>query len=194
MRVGVVLVTLIGVSFLVARCDRSLSPAAPSSAQVGNVASVPATAARTGGKLRVDQSNSVSDGLSLCSGLRGQTVTPRAKNLAQVDLLLTINTLQSDVMTTVEVFTEITQAPVATTQALVRAAAPGELRRAISYQFDPPVSLEKKGTYTIGFHALTDACWEFAFGDPYPGGQAVLADGTSLNPPADFVFTTYELK
>lgn len=189
---GIVLqVMLAGVLFLVAGCeqDRSVPTApatAPAQAQFGKVASP---------KLKVDQSNNVSDQLGLGNGLYGQTFVPKADNLAQVDLLLIVNQVPSSgVETTVGLFTDITQAPIATTVAFVEGAVPGELRRTISYGFDPPVPLDKKTTYTIGWYGPAEASWEFAFGDPYPPGQVVLYNGVPLNPIADFVFTTYALK
>jgi hypothetical protein len=126
--------------------------------------------------------------------LWGQTFLPKAKNVAQVDLLLIVNQVFVDVDTTVGVFTDITQPPIATTQAVVAAATPGELRRTTSYTFKPPVPLEKRVSYAIGLFAPSNTSWESAFGDPYPRGQAVGSDGVPINPPADFAFTSHELK
>jgi len=88
---------------------------------MGEVASVSSP------KLKVDQSNTVSDGLGLDNGFYGQTYVPKAKNVARIELLLQINNLQEDVPVVLGLFTE-------------------------------------------------------------------LADGTPLNPTADFVFTTYSSK
>lgn len=145
-------------------------------------------------KLKVDQSNDASDQLGLTDGLYGQTFTPKAKNLAQVDLLVIINNLQSPVEATVGLFGDITQEPLGTTVAIVEPPQPGQLNRTVSFVFDPPLPLDKKTTYTIGLYAPMLVSWEFAFGDPYPGGQVVLYNGTPLNPIADFVFTTYTPK
>ncbi len=180
-------IMLAGVLFLVGGCsqDRSV-PTVPAQAQFAKVASP---------VLKVDQSNSVSDGLGLGNGLYGQTFVPKANNLAQVDLLLIVNQVPSSgVETTLGLFRDITQAPTATTVAFVAGAAPGELHRTVSYTFDPPVPLDKKTTYTLGWYGPADASWEFGFGDSYPPGQVVLYDGNPLNPTADFVFTTYALK
>ena len=159
----------------------------PAGAQAASVAS-------SALKLKVDQSNNTTDGLSLCNGLWGQTFVPRAKNLARVDLRLTINNLTEQTPTTAALHTLITGTPIATTTTLVAPHAPGELSRTVAYSFDPPIHLTKDTTYTLAFMAPPDACWEFTFIDPYPSGDAVLSDGTPLNPAADFVFATYELK
>jgi len=148
-------------------------------------------------RLKVDQSNLVTspEGLGLGNGLYGQTFVPKAHNLAQVDLLLTVNVLRPEgAQTTIGLFADITQPPIATATAFVGGPAPGELARFISFRFDPPIPLAKKTVYTIGWYGLPDLSWQFSFGDPYPPGQVVLYDGTPLNPPADFVFTTFSLK
>ncbi len=146
------------------------------------------------GRLRVDQSNNVSDQLALGYGLYGQTFTPAAKNLAQADVLLIVNQVTVGLNTTLGLYTDITKVPVATTSALVEPPAPGELDRTISYRFNPPVPLEKGATYTLGLYMPPGLTWEFAYGDPYPRGQAVGSDGVPVNPAADFVFTTWEWK
>jgi hypothetical protein len=146
-------------------------------------------------RLRVDQSNTVSDGLGLSNGLYGQTFVPTTSNLAQVDLLLIVNQVPvGGVFTTVGLYADITQAPIDTTIAFVDAPAPGEVTRTIHYIFDPPVPLTKRQTYTIGWRGGTETSWVFAFGDHYLSGQAVMSDGSPVNPTADFVFTTYTLR
>jgi hypothetical protein len=145
--------------------------------------------------LVVDQSNLVTDHLGLGNGLYGQTFAPRAKNLAQVDLSFIVNQVPpGGVVTTVGIFTDITQPPLATAQALVAAPAPGELFRTVSFQFNRPVKLKKGRSYLIGAYMPATLSWEFAFGDAYPAGQVIMPDGTPLNPIGDFVFTTYQLK
>lgn len=177
---------LVGVPLLLVSCEAERS--APTGPDRASFAKAPAS------KLKVDQSNSVSDGLGLGNGLYGQTYVPGAKNLAQVDLLLQINLLTAGVTTTVGVFTDITQPPLATTSTLIAPAAPGELNRVVSFAFDPPVPLVKGASYTLGLYAPFNVSWEFAFGDAYPAGQVVHSDGSPLNPTADFVFTTYSSK
>ena len=144
-------------------------------------------------KYKVDQSNDVSDGFGPANGLYGQTITPRAHNLARVDVLLIINNLESPVETTVGLFTHITQEPLGTTSTIIQPHEPGELNRTVSFVFDPPLPLDKQTTYTIGLYAPSQVAWELALGDPYRGGQAVIYNGTPLSN-ADFVFTTYTLK
>ncbi len=174
---------LAGVPLLLASCAAERpAPVAPDGASFAKAAA---------SKLRVDQSNTVSDGLGLGNGLYGQTYVPGAKNLGQVDLLLQINLLTVAVTTTVGLFSDITQPPLATTSALIAPAVPGELNRIVSFAFDPPVPLVKGATYTIGLYAPFNVSWEFAFGDAYPAGHVVLSDGSPLNPTADFVFVTY---
>jgi hypothetical protein len=160
-------------------------------------AAAPTTIGTASQKLKVDQSNTVTspEGLGLGHALYGQTFVPRAHNLAQVDLLLTVNILQSPgAMTTVGLFSDITQPPLATASAFVTPPAPGELARTVSFRFDPPIPIDRGTTYTIGWYGPPDNIWwQFSYGDPYPRGQAVGPDGVPLNPSADFVFTTYRL-
>jgi len=148
------------------------------------------------GKLKVDQSNPVSDpqGLGVCNGLYGQTFVPAERNLAQVDLLLTVNQIGAGGdATTVGLYADITQAPLATTSVTVAEHQPGELSRVVTYTFATPIPVQKGTTYTIGWQG-TVACWQFSFGDPYPKGTLVGSDGTPGNPPADFYFVTYTAK
>lgn len=151
-------------------------------------------------KLKVDQSNTVTDHLGL-DGFVGQTFVPKENNVAQVDVLLITNQIPAaGVMTTVGIYRDITQAPIATTVSLIGPAVPGEVERVVSYSFDPPVPLDKGAEYTLGFDSprgedgLYDVSWEFSYGDTYRQGQAILSDGLPLNPTGDFFFITYALK
>jgi hypothetical protein len=146
-------------------------------------------------RLVLDQSNFVQDGLGI-NGFMGQTFMPKAKNVAQVDLRFIVNQIPPEgVDIEIGIYTDITEEPIATTTTHVAPPGIGELERTVSFQFIPPVLLRKGMTYTIGCNDdLHLAAWTFGFNDPYPLGQAVLYDGTALNPPADFYFATYELK
>jgi hypothetical protein len=176
--------TFPGVVLLLGGCgpDGSIADPSPTSVQLAK-----------GAKPKVDQSNRVSDpaGLGVCNGLYGQTFVPQAKEVSQVDLLITVNQIGAGGdPTTVGVYSDITQSPIATTSVTVGPAAPGELSRVVSYVFANPVPVQKGTTYTIGWTGVT-SCWQFSFGDAYPQGTAVLFDGSALNPPADFWFVTY---
>jgi hypothetical protein len=175
--------TLVGVCLLVAcivaAATMAGGPSAPSS------------------KLRVDQSNLVTspEGLGLSNGLYGQTFVPKATNLAQVDLLLTVNQVPAGgAACSVGLYGTITSTPIATASVSVAPPVPGELARMVSFRFDPVVPLARKTLYTLGWTGPSTLSWQLSFGDPYPAGQVVLYDGTPLNPAADFVFTTYTLK
>ena len=143
------------------------------------------------GKLKVDQSNPAADpeGLGICNGLYGQIFVPQAKNVARVDLLLTVNQIGAGGdATTVGVYTDITEPALASTSVTVDPPQPGELSRVISYSFEPAVPIQKGSTYIIGWSGTT-SCWQFSRGDPYPNGNMVLFDGTPLAD--DFWFVTY---
>jgi hypothetical protein len=152
----------------------------------------------------VDQSNLVTsaEGLGM-NGVWGQTFVPKAPNLAQVDLLLTVNQLgPAGATTQVGLFTDLTGTPIATATPLATATtfvaghAPGELARFVSFRFDPTVPLAKKTTYTIGWYGtanLSDLSWQFSYGNPYPAGQMLDYNGAPSSS-ADFVFVTHTLK
>jgi hypothetical protein len=176
--------TSVGAALLLAGCqaDGAITGYSPAAIQF---ASAP--------KLKVDQSNPVSDpeGLGFCNGLWGQTFVPQEKNLARVDLLITVNQLEAGEATTVGLYTDITQAPIATSSVTIDPHQPGELSRVVSYTFATPVPVQKGTTYTIGWQGAL-SCWQFSRGDPYPRGTLAFADG-SLGT-GDFYFITYSSK
>ena len=139
----------------------------------------------------VDQSNAVTDNLGLSIGPYFQTFVPQTRKLAQVDLRLIINDVTSPVTTTVGLYTNVQESPVAVVSVVVQPAAPGELYRTISYVFDPAPKLVPGTTHAIGWTGTSVTSWLFGFGDNYAAGAALNGDGTPVNPPADFVFTTY---
>ncbi len=143
--------------------------------------------------IRVDQSNTVSDGLSYGSGtLYGQTFQPTGDTLVQVDLRFTANNLTAPATTIVGIYRDITLPPIAAETVTV-APPLSDLRPVISYRFRYPIPIDPNVTYTIGWYSPqgSNLAWELSQQDPYPRGQAVGADGTPINPPTDFVFTTY---
>lgn len=192
MRRLVVTLMLVGVLLLVAGSAApawSAGPPAPSASSA---------------KLKVDQANLVTspEGLGM-DGVWGQTFVPKAPNLAQVDLLLTVNQLgPAGATTTVGIFADLTgtpiaaATPIATATAFVPDNAPGELARFVGFSFDPAVPLAKKTTYTIGWYGRpipSDLSWQFSYDNPYPAGQMLDYSGAPSSS-ADFVFITYTLK
>ncbi len=142
-------------------------------------------------ELNIDQANLVTNGLSTCNGLYGQTFVPQTAKLHHVDVLLTVNTIAATGdATTLGLFADLTQPPIAITSVTVAPAEPGELSRIVSYAFPSPVRIRKGTTYTLGWSGGT-ACWEYSLGDTYSAGGLVSFDGTPLNPPADAWFITY---
>ena len=154
--------------------------------------------AQTSSKLKLDQSNLVTDHLGTSNGRWFQTFVPKTDNLARVDLLLIVNQVGAlGETSTCYLFTDITQPPVDSASVTVTPPIPGEIERTVSYRFgvsNPLTPLSKGTTYAIGIDASSTLSWEFAYGDPYPAGQAIGADLLPVNPSADFVFTTYALK
>jgi len=152
-------------------------------------------------KLKADQSNMVSAGLGVGTAtLLGQTFTPNAKSLAQIDLRFIVNSVPpAGLPATVGLFDDLTSSPLATASVTVPPASPGELSRVVSFRFASPIPLTKKGSYTIGLYptgspSTGNLSWELSFGDPYPLGEAVGPDSLPLSADGDFLFTTYELK
>ena len=143
---------------------------------------------------KADQSNTTSDGLALANGFYGQSFVPRADNLAKVDVLLIVNQVPPEgSLTSLGLYTTMIQPAVDSVLVNVAPPQPGEVERVISYVFSTPLPLVRGTTYILGWHGTTTS-WEFTYTDAYPKGQALLYDGTPLNPSADLVFTTYALK
>jgi len=145
-------------------------------------------------QFKIDQSNTMSDGLGLGNGFYGQSFVPKATNLAKVDVLLIVNQVPAEgSWTSLGLYTDMNQPAVDSVLVNVGPPQPGELQRVVTYLFNAPVPLLKGTTYILGWHG-TSTSWEFTYTDAYPKGQALLYDGTPLNPSADMVFTTYALK
>jgi hypothetical protein len=139
--------------------------------------------------LEADQSNAVSDLLGAGGGLRGQTFVPTTDNVAKVDLQLIVNNVPpGGVDSVLGIFTDITLPPIATAEAFI----PEGSSSLVSYRFDPPVPVTPFTTYTVGLYVPPNVTWQFAFGNPYPQGEAVDSSGTPILD-ADFVFATYAL-
>lgn len=147
----------------------------------------------------IDQAQTITDHLGLSGGsLWGQTFVPAASNLAQVDLLfMATNVPPEGITSTVGLYRDITQPPIATADAVLTPPAPGVLDITVSFRFSPPVPLEPGTSYTIGWYGPPVSpsgavmSWNFTYQNPYASGEVVNYANVPLNPPADFVFTTY---
>ena len=149
-------------------------------------------------KLVVDQSNTVTDHLGTSSVLGlGQTFVPGANRIVQIDLLFILTSIPPEGLPdTVWLATDITQPPLVFATGFVEGPVIGTTERIVSYRFNSPFGLDKGTPYTIVWRRENVLggpvmSWEFAFGDHYTLGEAVLNTGDPFNPAADFVFTTY---
>jgi hypothetical protein len=146
-------------------------------------------------QLKVDQSNTTTDHLGLANGFYGQSFVPRADNLARVDVLLIINQVPAEgTYTSLGLYTSMNQPAIDSVIVYVAPPQPGEIERVVSHVFSSPLPLVKGATYILGWHGTSATSWELTQTDAYPRGQALLYDGTPLNPSSDMVFTTYALK
>ena len=180
------LVTLTALAVLVGACydDRTTAPE-PGGPRYTKVSQ----------RLRVDQSNATSDGLGLSNGFYGQSFVPRTSNLARADIRLIVNQVPAEgTYASLGLYTDMNHPAVDSLIVFVAPPAPGEIDRVISYVFAAPIPLVKGATYILGWHGDATTSWEFTYSNAYTSGQALLSDGTPLNPSADFVFTTYALK
>jgi hypothetical protein len=128
-------------------------------------------------------------------GVFGQTFQPNAQNLTQVDASFLVNAMPLSGGSLILLLDSAGSTVDSLGPLLVPGPSPGELFRTVSFQFSSPHPLNPLETYTIFILMSGGMTWEFAYESdqavPYSRGQAVIYDGTPINPPADFVFTTY---
>jgi hypothetical protein len=116
---------------------------------------------------------------------------------AFVSLASHANVPAEGIASTLGLYRDITQPPIATAVATLMPPAPGVINVTVSFLFDPPVALTPGSPYTLGWNgpAVTpsgsEMSWEFTYQNAYANGEVVNYAGVPFNPPADFVFTTY---